>query len=402
MRTMYVTVNIPRVAVTKALTAVRKDAVFSRVSPVRMAELPDPPLPGRRWVRVRNRLAGICGSDLHVLFVDADLDVAPVALPGNDPHYLGHEVVGEVVEVGPGVTSLKPGDRVVLQREQESCATQEIEPPCRHCAVGNYGVCENASLGRGPQRVGGGWGDSLVAHEAAFYRVPEDLTDDQALLIEPAAIAVRAVLKRPPQPGETVLVIGCGTIGLLTVAVARAVAPQARIYVLARYDFQADEAVRLGADEVLRERRAYQQVAHLTGARLYKGFLGNQMLLGGFDLVFDCVGSAQTITDGLRWCRAGGTLVLVGVALHRLKVDLTPAWYQEIQLLGTVYHGADQWEGERLPDFDIAVRLMGEGKLPAEGLITHRFALSDYREGIRTATDKRHSGAIKVAFDCQA
>jgi threonine dehydrogenase-like Zn-dependent dehydrogenase len=240
-----------------------------------------------------------------------------------------------------------------------------------------------------------------VAHEAALYRVPDDLTDDQALLIEPAAIAVRAVLKRPPQPGETVLVIGCGTIGLLTVAMARAVAPGARIYALARYDFQADEALRLGADEVLRERKAYQHVARVTGARLYKGFLGNQMLLGGFDLIFDCVGSAQTISDGLRWCRAGGTLVLVGVALHRLKVDLTPAWYQEIQLLGTVYHGADEWEGERLSDFDIAVRLMRAGKLLAEGLITHRFALSDYREGIKAASDKRHSGAIKVTFDCR-
>jgi len=402
MRTMYVSVNIPRVAATKALSLIRKDAVFSRVSPVRMADLPDPPLPAPRWIRVRNRLAGICGSDLHLVFLEADLDVAPMALPGNDPHYLGHEVVGEVIEAGSGVTTLQPGDRVALQRDQDSCATQEIEPPCRHCAIGDYGVCENASLGLGPRRIGGGWGDSFVAHEAHVYRLPDDLTDEQAVLIEPAAVAVRAVLKRLPQPGESVLVLGCGVIGLLTLAVTRALAPEARIYALARYDFQADAAVRLGADEVLRERNPYPRVAQLTGARLYQGFLGNKMLLGGFDVVYDCVGTARTINDALRWTRAGGTLVLVGIEFHRLKADLTPVWYQEVQLIGTVYHGAEEWEGRRLSDFDIVVHLMREGRLQTDGLITHRFPLSAYRKAIAAATEKRRSGAIKVVLECQS
>jgi len=199
-----------------------------------------------------------------------------------------------------------------------------------------------------------------------------------------------------------VLVLGCGVIGLLTLAVTRALAPEARIYALARYDFQADAAVRLGADEVLRERNPYPRVAQLTGARLYQGFLGNKMLLGGFDVVYDCVGTARTINDALRWTRAGGTLVLVGIEFHRLKADLTPVWYQEVQLIGTVYHGAEEWEGRRLSDFDIVVHLMREGRLQTDGLITHRFPLSAYRKAIAAATEKRRSGAIKVVLECQS
>ena len=124
----------------------------------------------------------------------------------------------------------------------------------------------------------------------------------------------------------------------------------------------------------------------------------NRMLLGGFDVVYDCVGSAQTTTDSLRWARAGGAVVMVGIKFSPLKVDLTPVWYQEVDLIGVYAHGAEIWDGRPIHTYDLTIDLLRQGKLEAEALITHRFPLEQWREAIRTAQDKR-TGAIKVAFD---
>ena len=92
-------------------------------------------------MRVRNLQCGICASDLALLMAEADPTIAPAALPGNQRFYLGHEVVGEVVEVGEGVTTMRPGDRVIMDTRFQgaTCLSQEIEPPCRHCAAGRSG-----------------------------------------------------------------------------------------------------------------------------------------------------------------------------------------------------------------------------------------------------------------------
>jgi threonine dehydrogenase-like Zn-dependent dehydrogenase len=124
------------------------------------------------------------------------------------------------------------------------------------------------------------------------------------------------------------------------------------------------------------------------------------MILGGFDVVFDCVGSQKTLQDSLRWARAGGTVVLVGVSLKPMHIDLTPVWYQEVNLIGLYAHGMDQWNGVRKPTFDLTADLLLTKKLPTEGLITHRFPLDQWRTAVRTAKDKS-SGAIKVVLDLQ-
>ena len=102
MRTIYFEKNIPKVLLCMALRPIWPGVVYSPLSPTRMVDLPDPALPGPRWVRVRNHMCGICASDLHLLFVETDPQVAPAALPGIERRYLGHELVGEVTEVGPG------------------------------------------------------------------------------------------------------------------------------------------------------------------------------------------------------------------------------------------------------------------------------------------------------------
>ncbi len=401
MQTLYAEKNLPRMALVKALAPFRDDIHFSRLSHVKWGQL-DGRLPGPRWVRVDNQLAGICGSDLHLVYADVDLRVAPAALPGTDRIYLGHEILGHVAEIGSGVATLTVGDRVALQFGMfAACLSEEIDPPCRYCAEGNVFLCENAAECRS-HPIGGGWGDGFLAHETQLFRVPQGLSDEEAVLLEPAAVGVHAVLRRPPEADQHVLVLGCGITGLLILQAARAVAPQAEITAIARYPHQAEAARRLGADHVLTGKRdTYRMIAQLTQARHYKGALGNRVLVGGFDVVYDCVGSARTVEDALRWTCAGGAVVVVGVDLNRLKLDLTPVWYYEVDLLGSKISGAEVWNGERVSTFELTVRWFSEGKLTAEGLITHRFPLAAYHEAIATATDKA-TQSIKVVFDLGA
>jgi L-iditol 2-dehydrogenase len=401
VRTIYVDKNIPRMLAVKALRPVWPGVVFSAVSPARYAEMPEPELPGPRWVRLRNRQCGICATDVSLLRVDVDPSIAPAALPGNRRLYLGHEVVAHVTEVGSGVTRHRVGDRVIMDSRFQgaTCLSQEIVPPCRHCAEGNRARCENASAGVGPRGVGGGWGDGFTAHETEVYPVPDDVSDDQAMMVEPLSIGLRAALRRPPGPGECALVLGSGTVGLNTVQAVRAVSPGCRITAAARHPSQARMARHLGADDVIEAEDGYQATARITGARLYRGALGNRALLGGFDVVYDCVGSARTLHDSLRWTRAGGTVVMVGIKLAPLRLDLSPLWHQEVHLTGVCGHGTDTWDGASRHTYDVVIDLLRQGRLRIEDFLTHRFPLSRWRQAITTARDRR-GGAIRVVLAC--
>lgn len=399
MRAIYVEKHIPRMLAVKALRGLWPGVVWSPLSPANVVDMQDPALPGARWLRVRNLQCGICASDLSLLYVKADPGVAPAALPGNQRFYLGHEVVGEVIEVGPQVTRFSLGDKVAMESRfmGPNCHTQEIEPPCRYCAAGQTRLCENASAGLGPVGAGGGWGDSYTAHEAEVWPIPEDLDRDQASLVEPMAVALHGVLRRPPKEGDRVLVIGAGIIGLLTVQMVKIIQPGAHVAVIARYPHQQEAATRLGADELIAEEDAYQGVAEATGGELYRAPLNRGMILGGFEIIYDCVGSQRTIHDALRWARAGGAVVLVGIDLGELKIDLNPIWYQEVDLIGSNTFGVEQWEGRMVHTFDMVIEMLQEGMLQHDGLITHRFPFLDYKRAIDTAQDKT-TGAIKVTF----
>jgi D-arabinose 1-dehydrogenase-like Zn-dependent alcohol dehydrogenase len=242
----------------------------------------------------------------------------------------------------------------------------------------------------------------MLSHEHQLFRIPPDMEDDQAVLLEPTAVAVHAVLRRLPRAGEKVLIVGAGTIGLLTLQVVRALAPQAEVSVLPRYDFQIEQAMSMGAAHILYARDSYESIEKTTGAHLHAGAFGNKMLLGGYDVIYDTVGSQQTVHDSLRWARAGGTVVMVGVNLHRLKLDLSPVWFQEVNLVGTMGHGMENWPvgtTQQRSTFAIASDLIVNGLIHPEKLITHRFALSNFREALETAADKKKSRAIKVIFD---
>lgn len=384
---------------TKFLGLFWRGAYFSSFAPLQVQNLPRQPLPAANFVRVRNSLAGICGSDLHLIFTDGDFRIAPAALPGHSRSYPGHEVVGEVIEVGEDVHTLHVGDRVVF-KNGPNCITAGIQPPCRSCAAGNYGLCENGRL-PGPQPIGGGWSEEMLLHEQQLFRVPPDISDEQAVLLEPASVAVHAVLRRLPRAGEHVLIIGAGTIGLLTLQVIHALAPDAQVNVMARHPFQVERVANMGA-KIIYPENSYQQVQETTSAQLYKGVAGNKMLLGGYDVIFDTIGSKSTTQDALRWTRAGGTVVMIGVNLHQMRIDLTPIWYQEINLIGTMGQGMESWpvgSNEQRSTFEITTELIAKARIKPDELITHRYMLSEYREALMDAKEKVHNRVIKVVFD---
>jgi 2-desacetyl-2-hydroxyethyl bacteriochlorophyllide A dehydrogenase len=389
-----------RVILTRALGWLWRDAYFSSLAPLQVQNVPREQLPGRDWVRVRNRLAGICGSDVQLIYADGDFRVAPAALPEHTRTYPGHEVVGEVIEVGEDVTHVQVGDRVTLQYGR-CCATTGTLPLCRSCAMGNYNLCEQGRFA-GPEQMGGGWSEEMLVQEQQVFRVPPALSDEQAVLLEPTSVAVHSVLRRVPGPGEHVLIMGAGTIGLLMLQVIRAISPQTTVSVMARYSFQVEQATRMGAASILYPQDSYDGVVRATGARLYTGMMGNKMLLGGYDAIYDTIGTQRTLADGLRWTRAGGAIVLVGVDLNLKYLDLSPVWYQEVSVMGSMGHGMENWPigtYQRRSTFAVAAELIEQGPLHPEKLLTHRFALTNFREAIRTAKKKNETRAIKVVFD---
>lgn len=389
-----------RVLLTKLLGLFYPGIYYSSLSPLQVLNLPRQPLPSACWVRVRNRLAGICGSDLHLVFADADPRIAPAALPGHPLLYPGHEVVGEVIEIGDEVQHLQVGDRVVLQ-SSPNCVSTGIYSPCRSCEAGNYNLCEQGVL-PGPQPIGGGWSEEMLLHEQQLFRLPNQLSDEQGALLEPTAVAVHAVLRHLPKPSDRILIIGAGTIGLLTLQVIRALVPQAKVSMLARHAPQREQAKRMGATYLIHPTDSYGEMQQVTEAQLYRGIFGNRTLLGGYDVIYDTVGQRNTLYHALRWARAQATIVLIGVSLHMMHIDLTPIWHQQINLLGTTSHGMEIWPPQtqqRVSTFSIAAELMAQGRIHPEELITHRFALNNYRDALITATRKTRSEAIKVVFD---
>jgi threonine dehydrogenase-like Zn-dependent dehydrogenase len=248
--------------------------------------------------------------------------------------------------------------------------------------------------------VGGGFGDTFITPASTLVAVPDGLTDDQAIMTEPVAVALHAAWRRKPQPEEQVLVLGCGTIGFLLIQIVRLLQPDCQVTAVAQFPWQAEMAREFGAEHTfLATDDGFSQVAGITGARIYGHRARNRMLMGGLDLIFDVVGAAATLNHSLRWARAGGTVVLVGVHLHHMKMDVTPVWYQEVDLIGAVGHDVVTWQGERLSAFDLAMRWMGSGEIDGHGLVTHHYPLDAYRRAFEAAIDKERNRSIKVVFD---
>ena len=238
MKSIYFDLNIPQFLLTKTLSPVWNGVYYSFISPVSYGDLKEEPVLKPKWIRIKNKLSGICGSDLSLFFLEANPKISLAALPGLSRVFFGHEICGEVIEVGKHVKKYKPGTRVVFRKILPCCFNKEIEPKCQQCQQGNYAICENQSEGSLPNDLGGGWSELFSAHETQLVPIPDDISDEDAVLIEPAAVALHAILRKEPQANDDVLIIGAGIIGLLILHIIKQVYPECQASIIARYDFQ--------------------------------------------------------------------------------------------------------------------------------------------------------------------
>jgi threonine dehydrogenase-like Zn-dependent dehydrogenase len=391
--------SIPRYLLMRALSKRMKSLETSRLSPLQLEGVPDPGLPTSRWVRVKPLLAGICGSDLGTLSSENSSYFSPITSP---PFVMGHEVVGEVVEDNTG---FRAGERVVLEPAL-GCAVRGIDPPCLYCASGRHALCLNVARGDiGPgiqtgfcRDTGGGWSQgTLVAHPSQLHRVPDSVTDEAAVAIEPLACAVHAALGAAPTAGDTTLVIGAGSVGLLTVAALRHLTDADHIICVAKHERQKNEAIRLGATEAVHPKETYTKLPEMLGTASYKPQLGKPVVMGGADKVFECVGAPGTLEDALRLSRPGGEVTLVGMPGAKSTLDLSALWYKEVRLAGSYAYSAEEHDGNQTSSFQLALSIAP--KIELQSLIGPCFLLASYKEAIAAARSAGREGHVKVVFD---
>jgi threonine dehydrogenase-like Zn-dependent dehydrogenase len=394
--------SVPRYLLMRAGAKRIKNLETSRFSPLRLEEIPAPELPTPEWVRVKPLLSGICGSDLGTLSSENSSYFSPITSP---LFVLGHEVLGVVTEDNG---DFRTGERVVLEPAL-GCAVRGIDPPCPYCASGRHALCVNVAKGDispGIQTgfcrdTGGGWSEgTLVAHPSQLHRVPENMPDEAAVAIEPLACAVHAALKTNPGEDETALVIGAGSVGLFVVAALRQLTRAGRVICLAKHERQRKEALRLGADAVVHPRETYTTLPAMLGTQVHRPEIGRPVVMGGADRVFECVGSAGTMEDAVRLARPGGEATLVGMPSARSCLDLTALWYKEVSFAGSYAYGVEEYKGERVRSFELALQMAPEIKLGA--LVGPNFRLHEYREAIAAARAAGREGHVKVTFDLRS
>jgi alcohol dehydrogenase len=330
-------------------------------------EVPDPAIQQPTDAIVRIDSTTICGTDLHILKGDV-----PEVRPGT---ILGHEAVGTVVEVGDAVTTIQPGDRVLV-----SCITSCGR--CRFCKEGHYGLCTG----------GGGWifGHLIDGLQAEFarvpfadtsvYKVPEELTDEQVLFLAdilPTSFEV-GVLNGEVQPGDTVAVVGAGPIGLAAIMTAKLYTP-GRIVAIDLAPARLEKALEFGADVVIDNGRedAVERVMQLT-----RGL--------GADVAIEAVGVPETFELCADIVRPGGHVANVGVHGHPATLHLEKLWIRDV----TIKTGlVDTFSTPRL------LELIANGRLDPTPFATHRFPLAETMAAYDTFAAAAETDALKVVLE---
>jgi 2-desacetyl-2-hydroxyethyl bacteriochlorophyllide A dehydrogenase len=309
----------------------------------------DPPAVGAGDVLVRSREAGLCRTDIEMMtgvFTDPRWVRFPV-IPG-------HEWAGTVVEVGANVESVQVGDRVV-------CEGFIVCHRCRRCRSGETHWCERVEA-LGFTRPGG-YAELVAVPERVVHGLPDHVSFDAGVLVEPASVVLHGLEKARPQAGEAVGVIGVGTLGALAIALLRLHSPS-RIAAFGVREEELELARRLGATEVA-----------LVG--------GDAPAEGELDLVVETAGAAPAVGLATELCRPGGRAVLLGIAGEgrtlTLPSDLLVG--KDMSLIGSIAYPASTWSR--------VVGLLADSVLDLEPVVTHRFPMRDYEEAVRLMDDRQ-------------
>jgi len=336
---------------------------------------------------------------------------------GSFPAVLGHEILARVVEVGPAVRRVERGQRVAVD-PVISCTMRGFPgvAQCPSCAAGHHGTCERAGeggttvvAGRALRRgltigfqadLPGGWSERMIAHESQLFPLDDGISNRTGVLIEPLAVGLHAALgSRPFGPGPA-LVIGSGPIALGATWALRAAGYEGRLLAQIKRGHEAEIARSLGATATFAPGDEARQALVDTGAQGYMPIVGDEVYSGGgFPLIFDCVGSGETIKQALRFAAPRGRIVLLGCAAEIRKLDLTFVWARELDVKGYVCYGQEEWRGGRQHTFQIVHDLLLETQAPVERIVTHVYPLGQYRDALSTTANRRRTGSIKVLLD---
>jgi 2-desacetyl-2-hydroxyethyl bacteriochlorophyllide A dehydrogenase len=331
-----------------------KAAVLHGPRDLRVQSAADPGVGGDE-VLVRVTAAGLCGTDYSIWTGDRAVAY---------PRIMGHEFLGAVAAVAPGVTRLGAGDRVVVEPNY-SCGR------CALCREGNRNLCfQRTAVGID---VDGGFAELARVPARCCWPIPAGLGDEEALLAEPLAVVVRAVTRATPRAGETAAVVGAGTLGLLALQVLKS--RGARVLVASRTARRFDLARALGAEAT----HVVGQGAMETAARTFSG-------REGVDLVVETAGTAEAVNQALALARPGGRVVLTGLPHEPTPVSFFTVVRREITISGSMIYQ---------DEFPEAVRLLEQGLVQGRPLITHRFDLDAIAEAF---VAHRDPASIKVAI----
>ncbi len=329
-------------------------AMYYSNSDVRLVDVPKPAIgPGECLVKVR--ASGICGSDVMEWYRK------PKA-----PLVLGHEIAAEVVEIGPGVRQVAVGDRVFVSHHVP-CGE------CRYCKAGHETVCDTL---RTTNFDPGGFAEFVrvprINMDRGLYRLPMEVSDDQAVFIEPLACVSRGQRLVGIPNGGTVLVLGSGIAGLLHIRLAR-ILGAGRIIATDVVDYRKTAAMKSGADVVIDGREDVP--THVRSA--------NRNRLA--DLVITCTGAPKAIAQGLSSVDRGGRVLFFAPTDPAAKIEIpfNALWREEVTMTSS-YGGAPQ-------DIRAAIELLRLGKIRVDDLITHRLSLDKAGEGFRLVASAQDS-----------
>jgi threonine dehydrogenase-like Zn-dependent dehydrogenase len=383
-------------------------------TPMDLREVPDPVVRGPAWAVLRPRLTGICGSDTKQVLMDFEgADDSPMTAFISFPQVLGHEVVATVEEAG-AEAGVEPGQRVVLD-PWLSCEVRGIEPICPACAGGDLSLCWrflDGDLAPGihtgnSSDATGGFAELLPAHRRMMLPVPDEIPDEVAVLADPFAVALHAVTRTPPPPGGRVVVYGAGALGTCTTAILRSLHPSVEVGTVAMWDAQEALAADLGATTFVPDPRPalVEAIARWSGGVLRRPWArgdGEATLPiawpGGVDVVYDTVGSPETLEVGLRVLAGRGSIVQMGVS-SPARFEWTPWYFKEARLVGSNAFGVEEVDGVRQHAIAHYLDLVVAGRIDLNGLLTHTFALEEWRLAFETLIHQGETGAVKCAFD---
>lgn len=348
-----------------------KAALKTREGTFEIDNVEDPALKGEDWVRARVRVAGICGTDLRHWKKEE---------PEFHCHIMGHELAGEVVEVGRDVQNVRPGDRVVIE-------TVLGDGTCEYCRIQRYNICPHLYEVR-TKSVSRAYAEYVVGPKHKFYKLPDNVSFEEAALIDTLSVCLHGQHLARLGINDKVAIIGAGPIGLGQLLLAKA--SGADVLIVDKVQSSLDLARELGADVVVNadaEDPVERAIAFGNGR--------------GTDIVFECAGGPSmptTLPQATKMVRRGGKVVIVG-GFEEGETSIPLEWQRiqmsEIQILPSASFAFH----EIYPEQGMVLDLIAKGRIDVKKMVTHRFPIDRINEAFETAQDKERTGAVFVAIE---